>query len=88
MTHSKIVKRVNPNASYYKEKFFSSFFLLYLQEMMGISWNSYGNYIKIYVNQTIMLYILNVYSDESQLFLNKTRKKNTKNPSQTYIGKE
>lgn len=35
-----------------------------------------------------MLYILNVYSDESQLFLNKTGEKKTKNPSQTYIGKE
>lgn len=37
-----------------------------------INWTYCGNYFTVYVNQTIMLYTLNLYSDECQLFLNKT----------------
>ena len=33
----------------------------------------------MYVNQTIMLYALNVYSDICQLFLNKTGERNEQN---------
>ena len=36
-----------------------------------------GNHFTIYVNKTIMLHTLNLYSGICQLFLNKTKKKKT-----------
>ena len=39
---------------------------------MDVSWTYYGNHFTIYVNQTIMLYAFNLYSDVCQLFFNKT----------------
>ena len=36
MTHGKVVERVDPKSSHYKEKFFL-FFLLYLYEKMDIN---------------------------------------------------
>ena len=49
--------------------FFSSFY--WICEMMDASWTFCGNHFTVYVNQTIMLYALNLYSDVCQLFLNK-----------------
>lgn len=43
--------------------------------MMNVNETCCGNNLTIYVNQTIMLYTLNLYRDVSQLFLNKTGKK-------------
>ena len=34
-----------------------------------------GNHFMVYVSQIIMLYTLNLYSAECQLYLNKTRRK-------------
>ena len=39
---------------------------------MDVSLTYCNNHFTIYVNQTIMLYTLNLYSDVCQLFLNKT----------------
>ena len=39
----------------------------------------HGYHFTIYVNQIIMLYALNLYSDVCQLFLNKTGKNNKMN---------
>lgn len=56
-------------SSHDKDNFFSFFlfiffiFLLYLYEKMDVSWTYCGNHFIIYVNQTIMLYTLNLYSD-------------------------
>ena len=50
------------------------FFSLHLFEKTDISCNCYGKYFTIHVNQTIMLYDLNLYSKVCQLFLNKTGK--------------
>ena len=41
---------------------------------MDVSQTYGGNHFTVYVNQTIMLYTLNLYSDACQLFLNKTGK--------------
>ena len=65
MIYRKVVKRVNPVSSYYKENFFSFFlffFLLYQYEKMDISWPYCDSHFTIYVN---------VYSGISQLLLNK-----------------
>ena len=43
--------------------------------MVDIS-QTYCNHFIIYVNQTIMLYALNLYSDVCQWLLNETGKKN------------
>ena len=54
--------------------FFSSFFpfyCIYVRRQM-FNWNSCGKYFITYVNQTIRLHALNLYSDVCQLFLNKT----------------
>ena len=72
--------RVSPKSSHLKENFFSPFFplfLLYVYRMMNVSWTYCGSHFTIYVNQTIMLCTLNVYSDVCQLFLSKTGKKET-----------
>ena len=45
---------------------------MYLYEKMIISRTYCGNTIPTHVNQTIMLYTLNLYSDVCQLHLNKT----------------
>ena len=45
---------------------------MYLCETMDVSWMYRNKHFTIYVNQTIMLYALNSYSDVCQLFLNKT----------------
>jgi len=39
--------------------------------------NYYYNHFTTYVNQTIMLYALKLYSDACQLFLNKTEQNKT-----------
>lgn len=52
-----------------------SFFLLYLYEKMDITQTYYGNHFIMYINQTIMLYALNLYTDIWQLLLNKTGEK-------------
>ena len=41
---------------------------------MDVSWTYCGNHFTIYVNQIIMLYVYNLYSDVCQLFLNKAGK--------------
>ena len=46
--------------------------------MMDVSGTYCGNHFTIYVNQTIMLYPLNLYSDVYQLFLNKIGNKKKK----------
>ena len=38
----------------------------------------HGNYFTVYVSQTIILYILNLYSEVCQLYLNKTGGKSKK----------
>ena len=43
--------------------------------MMDASWTYCDNHFTIYVNQTIMLYDLDLYSEICQLFLSKTGKK-------------
>ena len=52
---------------------------------MDINWTYCGNHFTICVNQIIILYALNLYSDVYQLFLNKTgkiwKKKKKKNQS-------
>ena len=70
--------RVNSKSSLHKEKivsFFFLYFLLYLYEKTDVSWTHYGKHFTIYVNQTIKLYTLNLYSDVWQLFFNKNGKK-------------
>ena len=54
--------------------FFSSFFPLYLYEKMDVTLIYCGNYFTIYVNQTLMLYSLNL-EIVCQLFFSKTGKK-------------
>lgn len=44
-----------------------------------------GNHFTIYVNKTIMLYVLNLYTDGCEIFLNKTGKKITKKENLTSI---
>lgn len=44
--------------------------------MKGVNKTYCGNQFMIYVSHTIMVYILNLYTDVCQLFLNKTGKKN------------
>ena len=51
--------------------FFRLLFLLHLYEMMGVSQTYCGYYFTIYLNETFMLYILNLYTDMCQLFPNK-----------------
>ena len=41
---------------------------------MDISWTYCGNHFTICINQTILLYALNLYSHVGHLFLNKTGK--------------
>ena len=43
--------------------------------MMSVIQTYYDNHYTIYVNQIIMLYTLNLFSDVCQLFLSKTGKK-------------
>lgn len=40
--------------------------------MMDVSWTYCGNPFTINVTQTIMLFALNLHSEDCQLFLNKT----------------
>ena len=51
---------------------FFLFFILYLCEMMDVSWTYCSNHSTIYVNQIIMLCVLNWYSDICRLFLSET----------------
>ena len=75
ITHRK-VKRISP-MSYHKENFFSFFLFFYcIYEKMDVGQTCCGDHFTIHVNQTIMLYILNLYSDVCQLYLNKTEKTN------------
>lgn len=60
------LNRVDPNSSHHKENFI---FSLHPYEMIDII---KPTLVIIYVNQTIMLYILNLHSDIYQSFLNKT----------------
>lgn len=43
--------------------FFFLSFLLYLFKMMNVNWAYCGNYFTIYINQNIMLSILNLHND-------------------------
>ena len=54
---------VDPKNSHHKEKLFFPilFFLLYVR--MEVSWTNRGNHFTTYVNQKIILYALNIYSD-------------------------
>ena len=45
-----------------------------MDEKMDINWMYCGHHFKIYVNQTIILHMLSLYSYVCQLFLNKTAK--------------
>ena len=45
---------------------------------MNVSWTYCDNHFTIYMNQTFMLYALNIDNDVCQLFLNKTRGGNNK----------
>ena len=72
----KIVKGVNPERSHHKEKlsllFSFLFFLLYLCEKMDVSWTCWGNHFTMWINQTILLYALNLHKDVHQWFFNKS----------------
>ena len=39
---------------------------------MDVNWTYGDNYVTIYLNKTIMLYVFKFYSDICQLFLNTT----------------
>ena len=60
-----------------RRKCFSFFFLLYLYEKINVTRTYCGNHFSIYINQTIMLYALNLHSDDVYYFLNKLGKKVT-----------
>ena len=45
------------------------------KQEVNVSWTYRGNHFRIYENQTIMLYGLNLDSDVRQLFLNQTGEK-------------
>ena len=68
MIYKKVAERVNTKRSYHEKKIcplnsFPLFFLLfYLFEKMDVNWTFCGNHFTIYVNQTIMLYVFNLYS--------------------------
>ena len=68
MVHRKI-NRVDPTSSHHKEFFF---YFIYMKWWMLTK--HCDNHFPLYVNQTIMLYTLNIYTDVCQLFLNKTEK--------------
>ena len=57
------VKRINSKFSYKEGFFFSSFFSLYCICMRIWMLTYWGNHFTLYVNQTIMFYALNLYSD-------------------------
>ena len=57
---------------FYSNKFF--LFLMDLNEKMGVTWTYHGNHFTIYVNETIMLYALNLQSNICQSFLSRTGK--------------
>lgn len=61
------VMKVNPKSSITRKEFFSFFlfFVLHLYEKMGVRYTYCGNHSTIYVNQTITLYTLSLYSDMS-----------------------
>lgn len=63
--------RVKSKSSHHKEKYF----VLYLYEMMDDRLTYCGNHFIRYINQTTMLYALNLHSDVCQLFLSKTGEK-------------
>lgn len=57
----KTVVRINPRSSHPERIFF--FFLLYLYKMMDVNWTYFSNPFTTYINQTILLYALNLYND-------------------------
>ena len=57
-----------------KVLFLLFFFNYHLYEKTDVSWTYCDNHFTIYVNQTIVLYTLKLYSDLSWLFLSKTGK--------------
>ena len=69
MMYGKFVTRINPKNSQHKKSFFlpnlSLLFLLYPYEKMDVSWAYCGDHFIIYVNRTIMLCTLNIYSEVS-----------------------
>lgn len=68
--------RVDCNKNKGKEPGWEAVVIVYLKDNCGLPARMNGfNYFIIHVNQTIMLYTLNLYSDVWQLFLNKTGKK-------------
>ena len=54
---------VDPKNSHHKEKLFFPIFFFLLYVKMEVSWTNYGNHFTTYVNQIIILYALNIYSD-------------------------
>ena len=69
-----IVKRVDPKEFSSQGDHFFLFFLLYLYEMIDGNKAYCGNLSTIYVNQIIMLFTLNFYSDVCQFFSIKQEK--------------
>lgn len=63
MIGKKAVEKVDLNGPPHKENLL--FFLLYLYEMMDINQTECGNHFTIDVNRTIMLYTLNLHSDDA-----------------------
>ena len=57
-----------------KVLFLLFFFNYNLYEKIDVSWTYWDNHFTIFVNQTIVLYTLKLYSDLSWLFLSKTGK--------------
>jgi len=68
--------------------FFFLLLLLYLYEKVGVSLTYCGNHFTIYINQTIMLYTLNLHHDVRKLFLNKTGKSCEKQNLKTFRKKK
>lgn len=72
-----LLKRGNPKSSHHNEIFFFLFILLFTVSIWE-EWcllNYFGNHLRLYVNQTIMLFAWNLHNDICQLFLNETGKK-------------
>ena len=53
--------------------------------MMDVHWTYCDNHFVMYVNQIMVLYILNLHSATCQLYLNKTERKNIYSGRQTSL---
>ena len=56
------------------QEIINNLFFYYLYAMRDVSWIYCDNYFTVGINQTIMPYALNLYSEIGQLFLNKAIK--------------